>query len=121
MDCIFCKIMNGEIPSYTIYEDDIVKVFLDVNPDMNGHCLIVPKKHYQDLYDIPNDVLIHILETARKIGSLLKEKLNAAGITLVQNNGLYQEVKHYHLHIKPGYKEKEEKIDVKKIYEKIIK
>jgi len=49
MDCIFCKIINGEIPSYTLYEDDVVKVFLDVNPDVNGHALVVPKKHYQDL------------------------------------------------------------------------
>jgi len=119
MDCIFCKIMNGEIPSYTIYEDEIVKVFLDVNPGVNGHTLIVPKKHYLDLYDIPNDTLMHILEVSRKIGKLLEEKLGANGITLVQNNGLYQEVKHYHLHVKPQYKIIENKMEIKDVYEKI--
>lgn len=119
MDCIFCKIMNGEIPSYTIYEDEIVKVFLDVNPEVNGHTLIVPKKHYLDLYDIPNDILIHILKVARKIGKLLEEKLETDGLTLVQNNGLYQDVKHYHLHLKPQYKIIENKIELKDVYEKI--
>ena len=54
MDCIFCKIVNGEIPSYTIFEDDIVKVFLDVNPDSNGHLLIIPKKHFLGLKEIDN-------------------------------------------------------------------
>lgn len=118
---IFCKIMNGEIPSYTIYEDDVVKVFLDVNPDVNGHALIVPKKHYTDLYDIPNDVLCHIMDVARKIGTLYEEKLNVDGITLVQNNGLYQEVKHYHLHVKPAYKIPNELVSIEKTYEKITK
>ena len=83
MNCIFCKIMNGEIPSYTIYEDDIVKVFLDVNPEVNGHTLIVPKKHYKDLYDIPKETLMHIMETAKKIGTLYEEKLGSKGMTLI--------------------------------------
>jgi len=117
MDCIFCKIIGGEIPSYTIYEDEIVKVFLDVNPGVNGHTLIVPKKHCLDLYDIPNDTLMHILEVSRKIGKLLEEKLGANGITLVQNNGDVQEVKHFHLHLKPYYSKKEEIKPVEEIYE----
>ena len=71
MECIFCKIIKGEIPSYTIYEDDVVKVFLDVNPDNNGHTLIVPKKHYLDLYDIPLDVLSHINKVSKEIAKLL--------------------------------------------------
>ncbi len=119
MNCIFCKIMNGEIPSYTIYEDDIVKVFLDVNPEVNGHTLIVPKKHYQDLYDIPNETLMHIMETAKKIGTLYEEKLGSKGMTLVQNNGLPQEVKHYHLHILPAYDEKQAEINIEQVYEQI--
>ena len=55
MECIFCKIINEEIPSYTIYEDDKVKAFLDIEPDVNGHTLIIPKKHYQDIEDIDID------------------------------------------------------------------
>lgn len=112
---IFCKIINNEIPSYTIYEDEIVKVFLDVNPVHNGHCLIVPKKHYQDLFDIDTETLNYILDKAKTIGTFLKEKLNCDGLTLSQNNGLGQDVKHYHLHLIPKYNE-EEKKTVEEIY-----
>ena len=108
---IFCKIIKGEIPSYTIYEDDIVKVFLDVNPNHNGHTLIVPKNHYENLFDIDEEVLNHILKISKKISSLLKEKLNYDGITLSQNNMYGQDVKHYHLHLIPKYKE-EEKLSI---------
>lgn len=115
---IFCRIINGEIPSYTIYEDDIVKAFLDVNPKSNGHTLIVPKKHYKDLDDIDLDTLNHIMKIAKKIKKLLEEKLNPKGIMLVQNNGSLQEVKHYHLHLIPDYEESN-KIDVEEIAKKI--
>ena len=116
MDCIFCKIVNGDIPSYTIYEDDIVKCFLDINPDANGHTLIISKKHFKDINDIDNETLISIFDTARKIKSLLEEKLNIDGLTLIQNNGEIQEVKHYHLHLKPYYKENQELKNVEEIY-----
>ena len=119
MDCIFCKIINGEIPSYTLYEDDIVKVFLDVNPDTNGHTLIVPKKHYTDLFDIDDNTLMHIMNTAKKINQLLSDKLHTDGLTLVQNNGLKQEVKHFHLHLKPQYKNEGKLLSVEEIYKKI--
>ncbi len=118
---IFCKIVNGEVPSYTLYEDDIVKVFLDANPDMNGHTLIIPKKHYLNLYDIDNDTLIHIMKTARKIGRMLEEKLSADGLTLVQNNGEIQEVKHYHLHLRPQYKNKPKLLSIEEVYEILTK
>ena len=103
MNCVFCKIINNEIPSYKIYEDEIVYAFLDINPDSVGHTLIIPKKHYQDLVDIENDVLSHIMKIAKKLKKILEEKLNCNGITLVQNNGAIQDVKHYHLHLKPYY------------------
>lgn len=119
MDCIFCKIINNEIPSYTLYEDEIVKVFLDVNPDSNGHTLIIPKKHYKDLYEIDDDTLIHIMKVARKIDKTLHEKLNTSGLTLIQNNGDVQEVKHFHLHLKPYYKDKKEILPVEEIFKKL--
>lgn len=119
MDCIFCKIVKGEIPSYTVYEDDVVKAFLDASPDANGHTLIVPKKHYKDLFDIDNDTLIHIMDVARKLDKTLREKLNTDGLTLVQNNGLYQEVKHFHLHLKPQYKGNPTKLKPEDVYKKI--
>ena len=116
---IFCKIVNGEIPTKKIYEDDIVMVIMDVNPRSNGHCLVIPKNHYQDLYDIEDNTLSHILLISRKICALLKERLQCDGITLEQNNGECQEVKHYHMHIIPRYK-KAENIEIDEIYKRII-
>lgn len=106
MDCIFCKIIKGDIPCMKLYEDDIVLAFLDVNPDSDGHTLIIPKEHYKDVFDIPSDVLSHIYNVSKDIMKLLKEKLGCNGFSLLQNNGSVQEVKHYHLHIKPYYENK---------------
>ena len=105
-DCIFCKIINGDIPCMKVYEDDVCLAYLDINPDSDGHTLIIPKKHYKDIYDIPNDTLSHIYDISKKIMKLLEEKLGCDGFTLLQNNGSIQEVKHYHLHIKPHYKDR---------------
>ena len=118
MDCIFCKIIDGSIPSYKIYEDEKVLAFLDINPDYCGHTLVVPKKHYQDINDIPNDLLIYIFDIARKISNILIDKLHCDGISYTQNNGSIQEVKHFHLHIKPYYKG-ERNLSVEEVYNKI--
>jgi len=104
MDCIFCKIISGEIPSYTLYEDNVVKVFLDITPNTNGHCLIVPKNHFVNLVDIDLETLNHINKVAKDMYQTLKLKLNCEGLTLIQNNDYGQEVKHYHLHLMPRYK-----------------
>ena len=109
MNCIFCKIINGEIPCYKLYEDDLVLCFLDVNPDSDVHCLIIPKEHYLDLDHINEDILNHIMKVSKKIKKLLEDKLNIQGLTLMQNNGEAQEVKHYHLHLKPYPFEKKRK------------
>ena len=119
MDCIFCKIVKGEIPSYTVYEDEVVKCFLDVHPDSNGHMLIIPKKHYTNLDDIDNDILSHIMKVSKQMKTLLEEKLHIDGLTLIQNNGLVQEVKHYHLHLKPVYNNNSSIIKVEDIYKKL--
>lgn len=119
MNCIFCDIIDKKISSYTIYEDDIVKCFLDVNPESNGHTLIVPKKHYVDLSDIDEETLSHILKIAKKIKKLLEEKLNINGLTLIQNNGLVEEVKHFHLHLKPYYYPEQPIINIEDIYNKL--
>ena len=105
---IFCKIINNEIPSYTIYED----------PNHIGHTLIVPKKHYQDFFDIDEEALHHILKVAKEIAVLLKERLNYDGISLCENNGLGQEVKHFHLHLIPKYNN-EEKLSLEEVYNKL--
>ena len=102
-DCIFCKINKKEIPSYTIYEDDDFRAFLDINPITNGHVLVVPKKHYENMFELEDDMVPKIYEVAKKIYEILKEKLDCEGLTLIQNNGLGQDVKHYHLHLIPRY------------------
>ena len=127
MDCIFCKIIKGEIPSYTIYEDDVVKAFLDINPSTNGDLLIVPKNHYENMLDIPEDVYMHIHKVSKDMYLLLKDKLNIEGLTLVQNNFYGQEIKHYHLHLTPRYSDdgltnsfnKDNLLEIEKVYEKI--
>lgn len=106
MDCIFCKIINGDIPCLKLYEDELVLAFLDINPDCDGHTLIIPKKHFTDLDDIDLDTLTRINEVSKKIKNMLEKKLGCEGISLLQNNGFVQEVKHYHLHLKPYYKGK---------------
>ena len=126
MDCLFCKIINGDIPCYKIYENDYVLAFLDINPDSDGHTLIIPKKHFTDLGDIDESTLSEIFKAAKLVKKLLEEKLGCEGIVLQQNNGFVQEIKHYHLHLKPYYKDKisiemvkhnESISDVKEIYE----
>ena len=119
MDCLFCKIVNKEIESFILYEDELVICFLDAFPDSNGHTLIIPKEHYQDFDDINRDVLIHITDVAHDIKKLLEDKLHCTGISLMQNNGSCQEIKHFHLHLKPYYKEKQQKMTVSDVYKKI--
>lgn len=101
-DCIFCKIIKGEIPSYTIYENEDVKVFMDINPISKGHCLVIPKKHFTNVLDIDNETLRKLDEVVKEIYPRFKV-LGAEGLTRLQNNELGQEVKHYHMHLIPRY------------------
>ena len=120
MDCIFCKIVDGNIPSYKLYEDNDILVFLDINPVSVGHTLIIPKKHVLDIMEIDDDLLIKIVNKAKDVAKLINQKLNSSGYTLVQNNGSVQEVKHFHLHVIPRYKT-EKKIEVKNVYDILTK
>lgn len=110
-NCVFCKIINNELPSYTIYEDDIVKVFLSIEPINDGHLLIVPKKHVKDFESIDLVTLNHINEVSKKMYNLLITKLHCSGIKFVQNNGTFQDVKHYHLHLIPDSSSKNKSLD----------
>ncbi len=104
-NCIFCKIANGEIPSATLYEDDEFRVILDLNPAAKGHSLILPKEHYANLFEIPEDVLGRAAAVAKKVSGKLFTALHATGLNLVQNNGRSagQTVFHFHLHMIPRY------------------
>lgn len=103
-NCIFCKIIDDKIPSKTVYEDDLIKIIMNINPNTNGHLLVLPKTHVENLFDTSNDIITHSLDIVRNnIYPLLKEKLNCKGLTLAQNNEYGQEIKHYHLHLIPRY------------------
>lgn len=105
MDCIFCKIAKGEIPSKTIYEDAEFRVILDLGPAAKGHALILPKKHADNLYELSDETAASAMKLARKMALLMKEKLHCDGLNLVQNNGAAagQTVSHFHMHIIPRY------------------
>ncbi len=118
MNCVFCKIINGELPSYKLYEDEKILIFLDINPYCTGHTLIIPKEHTLDLNTIPEDTLNLILKYAREWGLILMDKLKADGYTIIENNGNVQEVKHFHLHVIPKYNN-EEKLPIEEVYKKI--
>lgn len=103
-NCIFCKIINGELPSKTIYEDEIIKVIMNINPNSNGHLLVLPKEHLENINNISTELVSHMFNVIKeKLYPLLKEKLNCGGLTLIQNNELGQEIKHYHIHLVPRY------------------
>ncbi|MBD5531925.1 MAG: HIT family protein [Lachnospiraceae bacterium] len=111
-NCIFCKIANGEIPSRTIYEDEQFRVFLDLSPAAKGHALIVPKEHYANLYELPEELAADAMRLAKKEMALMTQKLSCDGFQLVQNNGetAGQTVFHFHLHLIPRYRTDGQKI-----------
>lgn len=105
MDDIFIKIITGEIPSYKIYEDELVVAILDINPNTLAHTLIIPKNKYTDIFEIPDNILIHIKNVALKLITKIENNLSSIGCQITINYGVNQEIKHFHMHIKPSYKE----------------
>lgn len=106
-NCIFCKIIAGEIPSNTIYEDEEFKVVLDVSPASKGHALILPKNHYADLFEIDEEVAARAMKLAKKLATHMKEVLHCDGFNILQNNGEVagQTIFHFHVHLIPRYKD----------------
>lgn len=105
MDCIFCKIANKEIPSNILYEDELVVVIMDINPYVDGHALIIPKKHYTDYLELDEDIINHIFKIAKDLGPKIMEKLKAKSLTMLINYGEAQVVKHFHYHLLPNFGE----------------
>jgi histidine triad (HIT) family protein len=105
MDCIFCKIAAGEIPSNTVYEDDNFRVILDIAPANPGHCLILPKTHAQDMFELSDELVSAAHALAKRIAAAVKKAVKADGINIIQNNGAAagQSVPHYHVHIVPRF------------------
>ncbi len=98
--CIFCRIVSGNAKSHNIYENDKILVFLDINPIGIGHTLIIPKEHYENIHDIPEEILIEICKLTKKVCRIQKKIFNPSGIQVIQNNGKAagQMVFHYHTH-----------------------
>lgn len=105
-DCIFCKLANGDISTNALYEDDLVKVIFDASPAADGHVLIIPKNHYDNIYDLDEDIASHIFKVAVKISNAYRKALEFDGLNIVQNNGeaAGQTVFHFHMHIIPRIK-----------------
>ena len=105
--CIFCKLANGEIPTNTIYEDADFRVILDAAPATRGHALILPKEHYANLFELPEELAEKAIVLAKKMAVNMKDKLDCDGVNIVQNNGetAGQTVFHFHIHIIPRYKD----------------
>ena len=106
-DCLFCKIINGDIPSIKVYEDEHVYAFMDIMPLTKGHTLLIPKTHCQDLFEMSEDVAANLYKAAPKVANAIKAAFNPVGMNTVNNNGAAagQTVFHYHLHLIPRYDE----------------
>lgn len=102
-DCIFCKIVAGEIPCFKLYEDELTLAFMDINPANEGHALTIPKEHWEDVHAIPPDLIAATIQTVKKIAGVVNKSLKPDGINLVQANGkgAAQSVLHFHMHILP--------------------
>ncbi len=102
-DCVFCAIAAGEIPSFKVYEDELVLAYLDINPFAEGHTLVIPKAHYANLLDTPEEVLAAVVARVKRIAAALQASLPCEGFNILQNNGAAagQTVNHLHFHIVP--------------------
>jgi len=105
--CIFCKIVSNGIPSYKVYEDDTVLAFLDVKPVSTGHTLVIPKKHFANLYELPDETLSKLSFAVRDLSIKIKKALSADGINIEMNNDTSagQIIFHAHTHIIPRFKD----------------
>ena len=109
-DCLFYKIANGNGTSKTLYEDERFRVILDIFPLTKGHVLILPKEHFANVYELPDDWCADVMKLAKKMSIILKEKLGCDGINIQSNNEIAagQTIFHFHMHLIPRYKDDEQ-------------
>lgn len=103
--CVFCKIINNEIPCYKVYEDDQVIAFLDISQVTHGHTLVIPKKHYENIFVLDEAIAGELYKAVVKVSNILKKGLNLTDLNIINNNGPVagQTVNHYHIHLVPRY------------------
>lgn len=104
-DCIFCKIVSGELRSWKVHEDDNTLAFFDIAQANKYHTLVIPKKHYVDIYEIPENVLKEVITATKKVALLYREKLGIDNVQIIQSSGHHaqQDVFHIHFHIVPRH------------------
>ncbi len=117
-DCIFCKIIKGDIPSKTVYEDDDYKAILDVAPASKGHVIILPKNHAANIFELDDKDAAGVMVVAKKVATALKNVFGCEGVNILQNNGEIagQTVFHLHVHVIPRYED--DNVNVKWIPDK---
>ena len=106
-DCLFCKIVAGEIPATVVASDERTVTFMDINPATRGHALVIPRNHARDLLEIDPDDLAAVVQAVQRMATTAKATLNADGINLINSCGAdaWQTVFHFHLHVIPRYKD----------------
>lgn len=109
MNCIFCKIINGEIPCYKVYEDEKVLAFLDISQASKGHTLIVPKTHFANMLECDEETVAYMYKIANKLGNKIVNSLGAKGMNILTNINEVagQTVKHFHIHLLPRYNDED--------------
>ncbi len=102
-DCIFCKIIQGDIPSFKVFEDDATFAFMDINPANDGHVLVIPKEHAADVYNVSDSAITATVLTAKKVAAAVERSMQPDGLNLLQCNGpaAAQSVFHFHMHVLP--------------------
>ena len=101
--CIFCEIADHKNEARVVYENDDIMAFLDSNPINEGHILIIPKKHYLDADEMPDELLLEVITISKRIVSAIKKAYKPSGYSIMQNGGQFNDIGHYHMHIFPRY------------------
>jgi histidine triad (HIT) family protein len=106
-DCIFCKVLAGEIPSESVYEDEHTVAVMDINPWTRGHVVVVPRRHAENLFEISDEDLQHVIVAAKRVATKVRDTLDCDGVNLLQSNGraAWQTIFHLHVHVIPRYED----------------
>jgi histidine triad (HIT) family protein len=104
-DCLFCRIVAGELPSTKVFENDRVMAIMDIAPWTKGHCLVIPKAHSANIFEIPEEDATEVIKAARSLAGAVKKAMESHGLNLLQSNGraAWQSVEHFHLHLIPRW------------------
>lgn len=120
-ECLFCKIVRKEVHAKIVYEDNDILAMLDAFPDTDGHVLVIPKKHYDDIYEVPSDILDKMFNVGKVITKKLMTKLDKNALTFLINYGDAQAIKHIHLHLLPDFMHKVHRLSKDEVYDLLNK